>query len=92
VAGLPQWRVEGEGGELRGDGGAQPIPCVAVLLVVAGDGGVGAFDGRVEREERVDGLLRRLLGRGGRQLREGAVKKSIAVSSEYICQKKWRSG
>ena len=49
---------------------------MAVSLVVEGDGGARARDGRVEREELVDGLLRTLLGRGGRQLCKGAVKKN----------------
>jgi len=67
---------------------------MAVSLAVEGDGGVGACDGRVEREELVDGLLRRLLGRGGSQLRKGAVKKSILYAlNKSSCQiKEWRSG
>jgi len=55
---------------------------MAVSLTVEGDGGVGACDGRVEREELVDGLLRRLLGRGGSQLRKGAVKKINSLCFE----------
>jgi hypothetical protein len=55
---------------------------MAVSLVVEGDGSVGACDGRVEREEFVDGLLRRVFGRGGSQLRKGAVKKINSVSFE----------
>ena len=55
---------------------------MAVSLVVEGDGGARARDGRVEREELVDGLLRRVFGRGGSQLRKGAVKKITSLCFE----------